>query len=108
MADLLRRLDEWPDDPAALVELARATVQYRRRTGEGNLERAIGACRKARRLARPGEALFWAGIAQQLAGRPAKARTALKEFLANGGNHHRYRALVREARSVLDIPAAEA
>ena len=107
MADLLRRLDESPEDPAALVELARATVQYRRRAGEGDLERAIGACRKARRLASAGEALFWEGVAQQLAGRPAKARAALKDFLGNAGNHHRYRALVREARSLLDVPAGE-
>jgi hypothetical protein len=74
------------DDPAAHLSLARAIVEYRERTGQGNLNEAVAAARRAAVLWREaGEPLFWEGAAQALAGRGAKARECLRLFLSEPG-----------------------
>jgi hypothetical protein len=95
------------DDPGALLSLAEALVRYFQRFQEGNLEEAVAASRKARRLLRghpkreARRALFWEGMSQAHAGKRAPARTLLLEFLASGGGGRADAALVREAKKWL-------
>ena len=67
------------DDAGLWLDLARATVQYREMTGQGNLDRAIAAARKAG--SQWTDALYWEGKAQLLAGRDAKARECFTRFV---------------------------
>ena len=101
------RLKEDPDNPTLLLADAEACVRYRQRTGEGDLDRAIAAARAAAK-AWPSaiEALFWEGLAHRLAGRPAKARTALTSFIDRSTGRKRHRKMDREARDVLEELAA--
>ncbi|HKE60551.1 MAG TPA: zinc-ribbon domain containing protein [Pyrinomonadaceae bacterium] len=70
-------------NPAGYVALARAIVEYRERTGQGNLAEAIAAARKAAVLwPASNEPQLWEGIAHALAGRQQRAETILKSFLA--------------------------
>jgi len=98
----LRQLKSRPNDPAVLIELARATVRYRERTGQGNLDRAIAASRRAfsEWPASP-EPLFWEGKCHYLAGRNAKGRTCLTEFITEAHRGHRLSKLVSEAKQEL-------
>lgn len=102
------RLADNPDDPDALLEDARTRVLYHRRSGEGNLSRAIASARKALRIwPKATEALYWQGIAQHLAGRPEKARPLLQAFVERENPRPRGRkALVREARALLGAPGS--
>jgi hypothetical protein len=98
-----------PDSPALLLCLAEAIARLFQRRGEGNLNDAIAAARKARREARTrhhraeaAEALFWEATCQALAGRDERARPLYEEYLSiryHGRNHS---ALGREARDWLD------
>lgn len=80
------RADVGKNNPAGNIALARAIVEYHERTQHGNLNEAIAAARKAKDLwpdsVEPG---LWEGVAQALAGRKEKARTALQSFLAQPG-----------------------
>jgi hypothetical protein len=97
----LRQLKEHGDDPGLWLELARATVVYRERTGEGNLERAIGASRKAASLIDSPEPLFWEGRCHQLAGRRANAARCFQQFLAGVHSRAGMRELVTIAEKEL-------
>jgi Probable zinc-ribbon domain len=69
-------------NPAPHLALARALVEYHERTSQGDLDAAVAAARKAGRLwPESAEPLYWEGMAQAHAGRPAKARQALSAFL---------------------------
>jgi Probable zinc-ribbon domain len=71
-------------DPAAHLALARALVEYHRRTNQGDLTAAIASARRARRLwPESPEPLYWEGLAQAGAKRCARAREALLAFLAH-------------------------
>jgi hypothetical protein len=98
-----RQLKEHPDDPHLLLELCRTTVEYRDRTGEGNVERALAACRKAveKGFETP-EPLFWEGRCHEFAGRTAKARACFEKFLANVRSSHRLRPLATVAERKLN------
>jgi len=87
-----------PGDHHVLVALARATVRYREMTGQGNLERAIGACRRAREeWPLSHEALFWEAKCHKLAGRSKKACQLFGDFIAAAASDHRLSRLVVEA-----------
>lgn len=95
----VHQLAERPDDPAVLIDLARATVRYRERTGQGNLDRAIAAARRAfREWPASPEPLFWEGKCHQLAGRSDKARASLSRFIAEAQRGNRLAKLVAEAK----------
>jgi putative zinc ribbon protein len=75
-------LREEGDNPAPHLALARALVEYHERTSRGDLDAAVAAARKAARLwPEAAEPLYWEGMAQVRADRPAKARQALSAFL---------------------------
>jgi hypothetical protein len=75
---------EDPSDPAAHLALARAIVEYHARTGQGDLDQAVAAARRAARLWPDApEPLYWEGMAQARASRKAKARHSLAAFLAH-------------------------
>lgn len=102
LAATLNALEESPDDPHLLLELARTTVTYRERTGEGNLERAIAASRQAREHAlQSPEPLYWEGRCHELAGRAAKARRCFQQFLTKARSGDGLRALVASAEAKL-------
>lgn len=102
IATVLKGLETRRDDPDLCLDLARATVQYREMTGEGNLDRAIAAARKASSQWRgAAEPLYWEGKAQYLAGREAKARECFAQFLAKAPSGRRMSELARDARSLL-------
>jgi hypothetical protein len=83
MAAALKGLETKPRDPHLLLDLARATVAYRLKTGQGNLDRAISCCRKAaEEWPTSPEPLYWEGECQRLAGRAAKAIDCLTKFVA--------------------------
>ncbi len=84
-------------DAGLLLELARTTVDYRERTGEGDLDRAIAACRVARDEHPVPESLYWEGRCQSLAGRTAKARACFTEFLEQAKGIGKYNKLVAAA-----------
>lgn len=87
IAQALHQLSSHPSDPAALLDLARATVRYRERTGQGDLDRAIAAARRAiREWPESAEAMFWEGKCHRLAGRLKKAAASLSGFLTRAGN----------------------
>ncbi len=93
---------EQPDDPAALVELAAATVAHVRLVGSGNLDRALAAVRRAGR-ADPStgdavrEAVFWEGACHDVAGRAARAVGCYERFVRAARPDLRLRGLVAEA-----------
>jgi predicted Rdx family selenoprotein len=98
-----------PDDAGAQLALAEALVRYWQRHSDGPLDDAIAACRKTRRLVadHPGldacESLFWEGLAQTLAERPAQARELLERFAAEAPSKgRRFAGLLKEALQQLD------
>lgn len=101
------------DDPGAQLVLVEAIVRYFERFEEGNLEEAVAASRKARRLFRghPSKearrAVFWEGMSQAFAGRRAQARALLEKFLAAGSVGRGYTALYVEAKRWLAADARD-
>jgi len=102
-----------PEDPAAQLALAEAIVRYFQRRKAGRLEEAIAASRKARRLLKGhpvrevAATLFWEGMSQALAGKSAKARELLEQFVSGGGAGKRNGALAKEAKSWLATSAKQ-
>jgi hypothetical protein len=97
-----RQLAERPDDPHLLLELCRITVEYRERTGEGNLERALAASRKAvSQGCETPEPTFWEARCHELAGRTLKAVRCYKQFVESVGSKHGLRSLVTIAKGKL-------
>ena len=96
--------DEYAELQGALIDLATATVRLHERTGNGNLERAIGAARRAaREWPDSPEPLFWEAKCHKLAGREAKAADAFRRFLERARNVSRLKALVAEAGRELSL-----
>jgi hypothetical protein len=94
--------DRCPDDPLTHLALARAIVELHERTGRGNLEEAISAARRAAQSpSPPPEPLYWEGVAQLRANRPARARDCLTRFLEKEPKGRENRALIKAARSHL-------
>lgn len=111
IAAALAQLRTTPDDPSALLDLARATTRYRERKGEGNLDRAIAAARRAaKQWPDSTEPLFWEGKCQLLAGRLLKAKECLSRFVQSPRGRGRRSKLVAEAERDLKAisKAAEA
>ncbi len=95
-------LEERPGDPALLIQLAQAVAQYHQHSGQGNLDEAISACRKALESWPDAcEALFWEATCQQLAGREMKARDLFASFVERAPRVQRMRPLLREAEGFL-------
>jgi hypothetical protein len=98
-----------PNDAATQLELARTLVQLHVLTGAGDLNDAIAAARKARRLGHDvpewrtsyTETWFWEGNAQRRAGRNVQAVAALSRFLRDAPRRGRYAKQVREAEAWL-------
>ncbi len=88
-----------PEEASVLLSLAEATVAHAERFGTGDLDRALSACRKARRAA-PGfaPALYWEGRVQEAAGRTAKALAAYRAFLGESEGKGRLEALRRDTQ----------
>jgi hypothetical protein len=100
VATAMRDLKSRPKDHHVLIDLARALVMYREMTGEGSLEKATAACRKARKeWPLSHEALFWEAKCQNLAGRREKARELFTDFIAAAGADSHLAKLVREAKA---------
>ena len=91
-------VERQPDDPVALVTLARTTAEFVASVGTGNLDRGIAAARRAQRLA-PSlhEALYWEAACHELAGRTERATAVYDEFIASVRNQRRYRTMVERA-----------
>lgn len=103
LAESAQRVREHPDDAAALVAYAEHTAEHYRRLDQGDLNQAIAATRRARRLATTfHEALYWDAVCQELAGRPARARAQYQEFRDRARGEQRCRALVAQAAARLD------
>jgi hypothetical protein len=91
-----------PDDPAGQLALARAVVELRNRVGNGSLNEAVSAARKAADLwPESAEPLFWEGMAHVLAGRRTKGHGHLSRFLAAAAAAPTSAGLVQNARRVL-------
>jgi hypothetical protein len=94
----IRLADEQPDDPIALVTLARATAEYFQYFGSGNLDRGIAAAHRALKITPLlYEALYWEGLCQEAAGRKRKAYGLYEAFIAALQDNKRYRPLVEAA-----------
>jgi hypothetical protein len=73
---------EGPNSGANLA-LARALVEHHERTGQGDLDEAVAAARKAAAVfPESSEPQFWEGVAQLRAGRAARGRPLLEAFLS--------------------------
>jgi hypothetical protein len=96
--DATRLAASKPADGGALLMLAEATVAYFEKTKKGDLDRALAAARTARKLG-PAlhEGLFWEGVVQAAAGRPAKAREAFRRFMEAARTSARCKTLVKSA-----------
>lgn len=108
IAQALQLLSESPNAPGALLDLARATVRYRERTGQGNLDRAIAAARRAsREWPESAEPAFWEGKCHHLAGRRAKAETLLTQFIEATDRSKHLKKLRDEAQRELHVLRAQ-
>jgi hypothetical protein len=96
-----------PKDPAKQLALAEAVIRLLEARNEGSLEKAVAACRRARRLARdssrpePSAAMFWEAKAQALAGRVDAATKLYESFLASAATGRDVAPLKREAKAWL-------
>jgi hypothetical protein len=91
---------ERSDDPAAHLSLAAALVEYHERTGQGDLNAAIAAARRASASwPQSAEPLFWEGMAHARAGRDTRARRCLEGFVSRSDGSRPM--LVKKARAYL-------
>jgi hypothetical protein len=82
IAMVLSQLRSHPHESHLLLALAKTTIQYRAMVGEGDLDRAIAACRGVSSTCpEHAEALYWEARCHLLAGRDAKARQLFQKFL---------------------------
>jgi hypothetical protein len=101
-----------PNDASAQLALAEAIPRHFQRRKQGNLQEAVAASRKARRLLRNHvahelrETFFWEGLALNLAGHFATAQDALSEFISAAPVGRRQVLLAKEARALLDSSGA--
>lgn len=92
------------NSPTANLDLAESLVLLRQQSGQGNLDDATAAARRARRAwPDAAEPDLWEGLAHALAGRVARARLQLEAFLSHPTSATLRRgALAREARGALE------
>lgn len=103
IAEAKRRLEARPADPGLLLSLADATLRHRRLTGEGDLDAAIHACRKAFRVwPRAISALALEAGCHAVAGRRSKAAQLYRAFLEKNPRGRALQALSKEARQFLE------
>lgn len=96
-------LRDAPDDPARLIAVAEAVARFHQRTGQGNLDEAIAAARRARKLWPEGaEAVFWEAVCHDEAGRRGRARTLFTAFVEWKPRGKRLRDLRSEALRFLE------
>ncbi len=101
-ADAVRLASSKPGDAGALLMLAEATVTYLEKSGKGDLDRALAAVRKARKLdPKLIESHFWEGAVQAAAGRADKARDAYARFKDSARNLVRYKTLSKKTEKQL-------
>jgi hypothetical protein len=95
-------LQSSPEDPTHLLALAESITRYHQLTGEGDLNAAISAARKAHKVW-PGasEPLFWEAVCHQEAHRRDKAAKLFREFVGVRPQGRRYRLMVTEAEKSL-------
>lgn len=97
-----------PSDPGLLLGLAQAIVGHHERTGKGNLNEAIAACRKARRLSpRAHQCLFWEALCHLQAGHREKALALLRQFIESPRLAPELTALRKRAMSYLNSERVE-
>jgi hypothetical protein len=73
------------DHPGLLLELAEVIVELRQRTGQGRLDDALAASRRAfRAWPQAFQALYWEGAAHAAAGRAARAAECFARFAELG------------------------
>lgn len=98
----VRQAKENPADPGALLALTEASLAYFDRFQRADLDRALAAARKARRLSREAwEPLYWEARCHEAAGRPSKALDAYDLFLSKAGGRPRYKALTKDVEKRL-------
>jgi tetratricopeptide (TPR) repeat protein len=90
------------NDPALLLDLAEAIALYQQRTGQGKLNEAIAAARRARRLDPQAlDAFFWEACCHAQAGRKPKAKELFKRFLECPPVSKKHQDLAEQARQYL-------
>ena len=93
-----------PDDPAALLAVAETLVRYHGRFGQGKLDEAIAAARRALKLAPHAyEALFWEAFCHIQGRREAKGRALLADYLKYPRSTKKQQDLAREAKRYLGL-----
>ena len=103
IAAVRRGLQGAPEDPSLLLSLAEALVRYHQRRGEGSLEDAVAAARKASKLwPENAEPLFWEGLALCRGGFEEKGSGVLWDFLRRAGKgRRRHRRMLAEAEALV-------
>lgn len=81
--NFVRLAADQPDDPVSLIGLARATCAFYERTSKGNINRAVGAARRARQFESCPRGLFWEGKLQLYVDRIDKAAACLQDYWQN-------------------------
>ncbi len=98
-------LREKPDDVTSLLSVAESIVRYHQRTGQGNLNEAVAAARKATKIDPSwrgiSDALFWEGWCHALAGRIEKTQHLFNQFIEDAGKGARRAGFVKEAKAWL-------
>ncbi|MCB9681679.1 MAG: zinc-ribbon domain containing protein [Alphaproteobacteria bacterium] len=97
VADARAAVAASPEDPVSQFALADALVSLHETTGQGSLDDAIAAARKAHGGDAVHAAVVWEARAQHLAGRDARARDLLAPFLAGKTPGRKAGAVVRSA-----------
>ena len=98
------RVAKETESPDAQLAVAEAIIRYYQRTGQGRIDHALAAARKAQRLLKghaPSDgarAEFWEATAQALAGRNAQARPLFERFVARSHAGKRGAAWLAEAK----------
>lgn len=88
---------EKPNDPLAIMELAKSTYQYYERFNTGNIDLAISKLRKVRKIDPSRlEGKYWEARLQHIRGNEAKAKELMEEFLDEAEGKGKYASLIRE------------
>lgn len=92
-----------PGDPLAHLAVATATVALRQKLGRGNIQQAIAAARKAKRLDPTlVDAIYWDAVCQEQACRPVQAEELYERFIKVAAINRRSASLVRKAKARLE------
>lgn len=103
IASAKQRLDSNPSDVQALFDLSASTLRFFQQTGQGKMDEAIAAARRARKLVpNSAEPLFWEGAAQMALQRRKLGVPILERFIATASGSRRDQGLLKEARSLVE------